>query len=51
MRDRPLRTALAAAAERRAAAEPLLDHPLASLEHLNEIAGAMMGRLDRLQKA
>ncbi len=37
-------------AEGRAAAEPLLDHALASLEHLNEIAGAMMGGLDELQK-
>jgi hypothetical protein len=43
MGNRPLRTALAAAAERRAAAEPLLDHSLASLEHLNEIAGGNDG--------
>jgi hypothetical protein len=46
-----LRTALAAAAECHQSAEPLLDRALASLEHLNEVAEAMMLRLDELLTA
>lgn len=43
-----LRSALAAAAECDGSAEPLLDRALASLEHLNEVAAAIMLRLDDL---
>jgi hypothetical protein len=49
--NRELTTALAATAESAASAEPLLDRALASLEHFNEAAEAIMGRLDELQKA
>jgi isopentenyl diphosphate isomerase/L-lactate dehydrogenase-like FMN-dependent dehydrogenase len=45
-----LRTALTAAAENHASAEELLDRALASLEHLNEVAEAMMQRLDELPR-
>jgi hypothetical protein len=44
-----LRGALAAAAERRATAEPLLDRALASLERLNEVAQEITRRLDELK--
>jgi regulator of protease activity HflC (stomatin/prohibitin superfamily) len=46
-----LRTALTSAAESRASSEELLDRALASLEHLNEVAAAMMRRLDELSTA
>ena len=46
-----LTAALAAAAESHGSAEPLLDRALASLEHLNEVAEAMMLRLDELLTA
>lgn len=46
--NKDLTGALAAAAERRAPAEPLLDRARASLEHLNEVAQAMMRRMDEL---
>jgi hypothetical protein len=49
--NRELTTGLVATAESTASAEPLLDRALASLEHLNEAAEAIMGRLDELQKA
>jgi len=37
-------------AEGHAPAEPVLDRALASIEHLNEVAEAMMARLEELQK-
>jgi hypothetical protein len=48
--NRELATALAASAESAASAEPLLDRARASLEHLNEAAEAIMGRLDELRR-
>jgi hypothetical protein len=43
-----LKAARLAAAERHGSAEPLLDCALASLEHLDEVAKAMMRRIDAL---
>jgi hypothetical protein len=49
--NRQLEAALCPVAESRAPAEPVLDRALASLGHLNEIAEAMMRRLDELLTA
>jgi hypothetical protein len=46
--NRKLRVAQAAAFEDQESAEVLLDHAIASIEHLSEIALAMMKRLDQL---
>jgi F0F1-type ATP synthase membrane subunit b/b' len=43
--NRQVKAALAAAAERRGSAEPLLDRALATLEHLNEVADAILSQL------
>ena len=47
--NRELGDAHCAASEGHMSAEPLLDHAIASLEHLNEIAEAMARRLDEVK--
>jgi hypothetical protein len=49
--NRQLMVTLRPVVEDDAPTEPVLDHALASLEHLNEIAEAMMRRLDELLTA
>jgi hypothetical protein len=49
--SRQLRVSMLPAVDGRTFTEPVLDHALASLERLDEIAGAMMGRLDELLTA
>ena len=48
--SRQLRVTLRPAVDGRTSTDPVLDHALASLERLDEIAGAMMRRLDALLK-
>jgi hypothetical protein len=46
--ERQLKITLRPVAERGTSTEPVLDQALASLEHLNEIAEAMLRRVDEL---